>query len=262
MPTQDPTELGTGTGVADPGSSGPSPSDSSDGSSVVSRADHEAAIAEERKRRAGQEKAHRKEVERLEQQMADLRNMIANSQPQTLQLPDIDPRDPSTFVPHLQHLYKNQKEWQDALIARERAGEFRARLQEAITDATSQGVPLDALDDSSPEAVRASAKEFLAEKRIRDMEEEVNRLKKEKDQAVTTARAEAGALGVSTATGGRTPTNPTLEGIQARKQELEAAKDKAVRRGGPASMVEVKQINRELQALDAQQQTLLAGSRR
>lgn len=254
---QDPT--GTRTDTPDPSLS---PGSSSDGS--VNRDKYEADIAEERKRRSGQEKAHRKEIDGLNKKIDDLTAVLSGSGSKSgssvPDLPDLNPNDPATA--HIQHLYKNTRDWQDTIIARERAGEFRTRLSEAITEAVSSGVPLDALDDTNPEAVQSSAREFLSEKRIRDLEDQVVNLKKETETATTRARAEAGALSVSTSTGGRAAVNPTIEGIQERRKELGTDKQRLSQRGGgPAAMVELKQINRELQALEAQEQEIRAGNR-
>ncbi len=255
---QDPTGTGAGSNPPASGSSTP-PAGNSDGS-VISRADHEAAIAQERKRQSGADRAYRKEIEELHKKIDNL----ANSGSRTPEPPDLPPLDPSSpYTAHLLHIYDNTEKWQKHVTERERAAEFRQRLSDAREEAISQGVPPDALDDSSPDAIAASAKEYLAEKRIRDLEDKLAQALKEKDTATAVARAEAGATSVSTATGGLTRPDPNLDEVKAEKQRLQKEKDRlSLRGGGPAEMVALRQVNKQIQAMDAREQELLAGSRR
>lgn len=255
----DPTGTGAGSNPAATGQSTP-PADTSPDGSVISKTDYEAAIQQERKRQSGMEKAYRKEIEELHKKIDNL----ATSGNRIQEPPDLPPLDPnSPYTAHLLHIYDNTEKWQKHVTDRERAAEFRQRLSDARDEALSQGVPLDALDDSSPESVNASVKEYLSEKRIKDLEDKLSQAVRDKDTATAVARAEAGATSVSTATGGLTRPDPTLTEVQAEKQRLQQEKGRlSLRGGGPAAMVELKQVNRQLLAINTREQELLAGSRR
>lgn len=218
-------------------------------SSAIPREEHERLLAEERKRRAAQQSEKDREITALKRRLDSLEKQV--TAPPDEELPDLDPRDPAS--PHLRHLYQNTQRWQQWVESQETArqqAEARAALDRALDTATAQGVPADALDVSSPDTVSASAKDWLREKSIRDLQTEVKRLReegpKEADQARREERESLGAARISTATGPApavSTVDDQLAAVQRERQGILAMPD------GPEKMVALRRANQALTAV-------------
>ncbi|MCG3770260.1 MAG: hypothetical protein JW384_01404 [Nitrosomonadaceae bacterium] len=208
------------------------PSSSNPGDDVVSRADHDKAIETERKRQSGIERERRKLEDKVSELSSKIDQIVSNTsqRPEAAALPGLNPNDPVTA--HIVHLRENMTEWQNHLRTEQQSSRAKSELREAIADVEAKGVPLDEIDDSSPDAVYRSANDFLKEKRIQDLVSTVEELKGQLTTTETRVRDETGAMVVSTATGGAPKLNTVNDQIAAVSAEMAEFK-----RAGKGSLV-------------------------
>lgn len=203
--------------AGDNGRGGGEPSDS--GSDVVPRSELDA----ERKRRAGQERAHQREMGKVQKQISDLAAFVQNRQPGDANvavpsdiLKDLDLSDPKDKLLH--DLYVNQSQWSQQMRKeveeRQRGQQNRQLVEEAVEEVEEAipGVPRNVLDLSTPETVRASAEKWQADERIRKLEVELAEVKAGRVSATDAAaaarlaeRQRLGATQVPTSTGSAPP---------------------------------------------------------
>ena len=208
MTTPASTVQGTGTPGPDPAGG---PAASAAGDAVVSRAEFE----ELSRRLSGKDRAFAKRERELLEDNAKLKNQldsVLQSRP-SVELPDL-PAD-SPYTPHIQRLYESSQEWQESLTQKDARERLEARIRDAVQDAVKDGVPIDEIDDSSPEAVERSAREWLKDKQVKDLQDQVAKLTQSNAQAETRVREEMGATVVSTNTGGSAPQSSVDEQIAA-----------------------------------------------
>lgn len=221
---------------------------------------YEQDMAVERKRRAGQEKAHAKQMKEMQDQIDGLRSTSqqgsGTSQRPTVDLSRLDPDDPRDAVTLV--LYQNQAEWQADLKNRYQSEQYNARLNEAMQEATLAGVPIDDLETDSPEAIRASTKDYLQRKELSDMKAKIEKLEADKEIAYTTGRAETGATVVSTATGGAQRINPNLQEIRDQRKVVLEEQAEAVRKN---NLVDKHNTTKALKILAEQEQAILSRGR-
>ena len=258
-PTQDPSS-----GTAPSGRPATRPADGSGtDAETVSLAEHQRAIEEERKRRAGQERQHRREMADLKEELESLKGRLGTaaqdggttSSPSLTQkeiLERLRSPDPSIQRQAMEEGILAMHSWTESLKRNELSVRERQRLladvEAAVAEVAEDGVPRDALDLSSPAAVLASAKEWKAQQRIAALEAQITNLAQGRqtvDQAVTRTRAELGATNVSTSTG-RPPQLPTE--LEEQIQAIQASITAAQRLHDGARVTALKRQLRQLQA--------------
>ena len=261
MPT-DPTQ-DTSSGTAPSGRPATRPADGSGADAeTVSLAEHQRAIEEERKRRAGQERQHRREMDALKEELESLKGRLGSAtqdggatSPSLTQkeiLERLRSPDPSIQRQAMEEGILAMHSWTESLKRTELSARERQRIladvEAAVAEVAEEGVPRDILDLSSPAAVLASAKEWKAQQRIAALEAQITNLAQGRqtvDQAVTRTRAELGASTVSTSTG-RPPQLPTE--LEEQIQAVQASITAAQRLHDGARVTALKRQLRQLQA--------------
>jgi hypothetical protein len=218
--SSDPTQNPTGPGSAPDSGSG----------STISRAEHEAALAAERRRQGGLERERRKQDQRIAELEARLDSGAAvtdqDRQGARAILAAMRPDDPARRA--LEILMEDNAQWkgyvhQEATTRKQQ--QAQSALDAAIADAVKNGVPYEELADlDSPTDVKATAKEFLREKRISDLEKELKAERDGRGLAVqdtrNQTRAELGASVPSTVVGNAVPLRNVDDQIAAVQQEI------------------------------------------
>lgn len=247
MPSDPTPNEGAGTALSRPGPTSADGSGSDAG--TVSLSEHQRAIDEERKRRAGQEREHRRQMEALQAKLDALESRLASgstqgaSQPNATQqaiLERLRSPDPAVQRQAIEEGLLAMHSWTEHFSQQQQSAKERQRLQQAIDEAVeeemSNGVPRDALNTTSPDAVHRSAERWTEQQRIKALEDQIAALSKERvtvDQAVTQTRAALGATTVSTSTG-RPPAVPTE--VEEEVQRLQGLIADAKRRHDGASV--------------------------
>jgi hypothetical protein len=214
--------------------------------------EHEAALRVEARRRAGQERAHQKAMGTLQSQLDELRSLVssASTTPGTATSPararnllaQLESGDRDSV---LRELTVAVDAWTEHFDKQERDHAARVRTSAAVEDAIADledqypdvQIPRTSLVTTSPEAVRSSAKEYLAEQRIAQLERETAALRSGKStaeedaaMAATRTRQELGATRTVTSTGTPPPT-PTVLQEEIAQLEQEAGRLKRLRKG-------------------------------
>jgi chaperonin cofactor prefoldin len=203
----------------DPGQGGGRGDDS--GQDSVSQAEYSRAIEAERKRQAGQERAHQREKTRLEKQLDELRQQLRSRQAPPI--PNADPllsripeNDPVREV--LGEVLANQRQYgqfvNDDFNTRAAAEQARA-LSEAVK---GSGVPGDWLDDwledngeeLDERTLRLAAREYRRETEIAELRAQVATGQTAVESAETRVREELGANKPFTGQG-RPPVGKTVD---------------------------------------------------
>lgn len=256
----DSKDSGAGTALKDgPDASGSVDSSGKDageaGNNVISRAEHERLIAEERKRRSGQESAHQREMGQIREELNGLRSQIQSSP--SLDVTDIDDLlaridsgDPREVNAATKEALVSVSHWTKHLKSEQLLTQAQRQVSAAVEEAVAEGVPRSSLDTSSAASVRTSAqrwrddqeKEELRE-RMRKMEEDLKQAKEEATMAVTRERTRSGASQTPVSTGSQ-PGQQTPD--EERLQELQTQLAMAKRRHNGAAAIS---LGRDINAL-------------
>jgi hypothetical protein len=220
--------------VAEPASTGQSADGTATGGPVTTSpsdtgpdvtiplSEHERAIAEERRRRAGQERTHQREKGELLSRLEALESRIAAS-PVTTGVPSANVegliqrleagenspallRDGLAAVAAWSQYLSNQERTKVESQSRQQAvSETIEALQDEFPDVV---IPRTSLDLTSPESVRASAREYVLHHQVSELTRQVAELKKgttaaQEDAAMTETRVrqQLGATRTSTSLG-------------------------------------------------------------
>ena len=249
----DPKEGTASTATHGPGA--PTSGGSSPDVQVISLAEHQRVIEEERRRRSGQESAHQRQMAELKAQLAEVNAKLDGRTP-SVSLPEelvarLNSGDESDARAAMAEALSSVHKWtthlattaarEKELAAKQR--EIDARLEQLQTE----GVDVTKLRDiTSLDAIETSVDRYQLEKRIEDQDEKIASMSKNTqtvEDAVTLERNRNGSTQTTTSTGtAPRPTGTIQQQIEFLEQQLKQAK--ARHDGG-----KVMSLNRDLARL-------------
>ena len=258
---------GTTTTPGGPGGSDGGGSETPTG--TIALAEHERIVAEERKRRAGQESTHKREMTRLKQQMdtlaSELRTLRSTGAATAVKTVDVESFRRRLASPDLKVQQaavidglEAMAEWTDTL-AKERAQKaeydrLTQDIQQALDEVMEDGIPREAIDTTSVPSVLRSAERWKEGEELRQLQSKVSKLEKELEDRgvdpVTQQRARDGATRTPGASGGEVPEPPTAIEEQIREIDRRIARIQQGRRG-PQAMADLLGLQNQRRELVA-----------
>lgn len=238
----DPKEGQNGTGAPGPGTS-PSGGSGPD-VGVISIAEHSRAIEEERKRRAGQESKHQRDMLDLRAQIEELKQATGGRS--TASLPaDLEARlnsnDSTEVAQAVRDGVAAMHSWTTHLANEAQSQRARDTNQRQIADRLDQlqaeGIDVSKLRDATSVAsIEVSLERYHSDKRIEDLQSKVDALSRGNqnvEDAVTQERNRNGSTQTATSTG-TTPRPATTRQQQMEQLEEQIKQARRLHKGGDA----------------------------